>query len=95
MKSIFWILLIPVMLYLFSSCSKSNNVTTTIRDTTTLIVRDTIVKKDTIVVTNPQNPIVGLWVGTFQITGATSLGAFYYSFNLFPDSTIKIGRAHV
>ncbi|MES1159205.1 MAG: hypothetical protein ABUM51_00465 [Bacteroidota bacterium] len=37
--------------------------------------------------TNP-NPIVGLWVGTFQITGATNLGSFYQSFSLFPDSTL-------
>jgi len=36
---------------------------------------------------NP-NPIVGLWVGTFQIGDAASLGSFYYSFNLFSDSTI-------
>lgn len=37
--------------------------------------------------TNP-NPIVGLWVGTFQVTGATNLGSYYYSLSLFPDSTL-------
>src|SRR5947209_8342748 len=37
-------------------------------------------------VANP-NPIVGLWVGTYQINDAAYLGAFFYSFNLFSDST--------
>ena len=37
--------------------------------------------------TNP-NPIVGLWVGTFQIDNAPSLGPYYYSYNLFADSTL-------
>jgi len=37
--------------------------------------------------TNP-NPIVGLWVGTYQINDAGYLGDFYYSFSLFSDSTL-------
>ena len=37
--------------------------------------------------TNP-NPIVGLWVGTYQINDAVYLGSFYYSYNLFSDSTV-------
>ena len=37
--------------------------------------------------TNP-NPITGLWVGTYQIDDAAYLGSFYYSANIFSDSTI-------
>ncbi|HWK05327.1 MAG TPA: hypothetical protein VNS58_16925 [Puia sp.] len=37
--------------------------------------------------TNP-NPIVGLWVGLYQVDGAASLGSFYYGLSLFSDSTI-------
>ncbi|MES1159204.1 MAG: hypothetical protein ABUM51_00460 [Bacteroidota bacterium] len=36
--------------------------------------------------TNP-NPIIGLWVGTYQIDNEANLGSYYYSFSLFSDST--------
>jgi hypothetical protein len=80
--------------YSFSSCTKSTNTTTTIRDTTTIIYKDTIVKKDTVikidtlVITNPKNPIVGLWVGTYALDASPSAGSFYYGFSIFPDHTI-------
>jgi hypothetical protein len=58
------------------SCTKTNNVTTTIRDTTILIYRDTVYMK------KPLNPIVGLWVGKYVITGQTD--SFYYSLDIQP-----------
>jgi len=82
------------LVYSFSSCTKSTNTTTTIRDTTTIIYKDTIVKKDTVikidtlVITNPKNPIVGLWVGTYTIDGNPSGSSYYYGFSIFPDHTI-------
>jgi len=56
------------------SCTKTNNVTTTIRDTT--IVRDTIYQK------KPLNPIVGLWVGTYKWGGGNPADSFYYSLDV-------------
>ncbi len=39
-------------------------------------------------VTPNPNPIVGLWVGAYQVTDAAYRGTYYYAFNLFADSTI-------
>ena len=82
MKRSLFIVLLAALCYSMFSCTKTNNITTTIHDTTTIITRDTIV------VTNPKNPIVGLWVGMQQIDGAPGAGEFYYTINLFADSTI-------
>ena len=93
MKRIVAFLLIGASLYLSTSCTKTNTVYKTVHDTTTiltkdtLVIKDTIVKKDTLVIVNAKNPIVGLWVGTYQITGGESLGSFYYSYNIFADGT--------
>ena len=56
------------------SCTKTNNVTTTVRDTTTLIFRDTVYVK------TPLNPIVGLWIGKYLNNG--DVDSFYYSFDI-------------
>ena len=58
------------------SCTKTNNIKTTVYDTTTIIHRDTVwVKK-------PLNPITGLWVGKYIIpNGADSI---YYSMDIQP-----------
>lgn len=71
---------LPVIL-LFSvfSCSKTNNVKTTVYDTTTQIIKDTTVLKDTVWERTARNPIVGLWVGTFKVDG-DAVDSFYYSF---------------
>jgi hypothetical protein len=37
--------------------------------------------------TNP-NPIVGLWVGSYQLDSDPSIGTFYYGSNIFSDSTV-------
>ena len=56
-----------------SSCSKTNTVT----DTVTKIVVDTL---------KPPTTIVGIWVGTYQVTGSPT--TYYYSFDLRPDGTL-------
>jgi hypothetical protein len=56
-----------------SSCSKTNTVT----DTVTKIVVDTL---------KPPTTIVGIWVGTYQVTGSST--TYYYSFDLRPDGTL-------
>ena len=56
-----------------SSCSKTNTVT----DTVTKIVIDTL---------KPPTTIVGIWVGTYQVTGSPT--TYYYSFDLRPDGTL-------
>src|SRR5215831_16098467 len=53
------------------SCTKTNNVTTTIRDTTTMIYRDTVYIK------NPKNPIVGLWIGKYLNVGGGTDSQYY------------------
>jgi hypothetical protein len=67
-------------LYTFTSCTKTNNVSTTNYDTTTLVVKDTVVTKDTVYETTHLNPIVGLWVGKYLNNGAVD--SFYYSFDI-------------
>lgn len=44
-------------------------------------------KIDTLVVTNPKNPITGLWAGTYQLVGLEYLGSFYYAYDIFSDGT--------
>ena len=63
------------------SCTKTNNVKTTVYDTTTQIFKDTTVIKDTVWEKTARNPIVGLWVGTFQVVG-DAVDSFYYSFSI-------------
>jgi len=82
MKFNYSVLVLAASCYLAVSCTKTNNVTTTIHDTTTII------HKDTVFIQNPKNPIVGLWVGSYQFDANPGLGSFYYSFDLFSDSSI-------
>jgi hypothetical protein len=71
-------LLLPGLLAIFFcsifSCTKTNNVTTTAYDTTTVVVRDTVWE------TTPLNPIVGLWVGKYLNNG--DVDSFYYSYDI-------------
>ncbi len=58
------------------SCTKTNNIKTTVYDTTTLVYRDTVwIKK-------PLNPITGLWVGKYIIPNGTD--SIYYSMDIQP-----------
>jgi hypothetical protein len=70
-------------LFVIISCSKTNNVTTTIRDTTTLIFRDTTIVRDTVYQKTALNPIVGLWIGKYLNSG--DVDSFYYSFDIQPN----------
>jgi hypothetical protein len=68
------------------SCTKTNNVKTTVYDTTTVIYRDTVYQQH-------QNPITGLWIGTWQTQGAPG-DSSYYSFNIATNgmmTTTSIG----
>jgi hypothetical protein len=56
------------------SCTKTDNVNTTLHDTTTLVVKDTVWE------TTPKNPIVGLWIGKYLNNGAVD--SFYYSYDI-------------
>jgi len=72
-------ILVPLsVLALFAavSCTKTNNIKTTVYDTTTLVYRDTVwIKK-------PLNPITGLWVGKYIIPNGTD--SIYYSMDIQP-----------
>ena len=62
------------------SCTKTNNIKTTVYDTTTIIHRDTVwVKK-------PLNPITGLWVGKYIIPN--SVDSIYYSMDIQPTGNL-------
>jgi hypothetical protein len=65
--------------FAFISCTKTNNVTTTIHDTTTVIHKDTTVVRDTVYAKH-LNPIVGLWVGKYLNTG--EVDSMYYSIDV-------------
>jgi hypothetical protein len=67
------------------SCTKTNNVKTTVYDTTTQIFKDTTIIRDTVWEKTAKNPIVGLWVGTYKVQGGNAADSFYYSFTI--DST--------
>jgi hypothetical protein len=86
MKQIFFFLLIAAALYFASSCTKTNNVTTTVRDTT--VIRDTtvLIKKDTVYLPST-HPVTGLWVGSYFLTG-NARDSFMYQFDIRPDGTI-------
>jgi hypothetical protein len=83
-------------LYFTVSCTKSNP-THNIYDTTvvkdTLIVKDSTILKDTIVIKDTvplgpnHNPIVGLWVGPYFLTG-DAVDSFMYQFDIRADGTI-------
>jgi hypothetical protein len=78
--------------YLFS-CTKGNNTTSTVYDTTVfkdtsyIVVKDTISLKDTIFVADPNNPITGTWTGVYFVNGdATDSSA--YTFYIRPDNEV-------
>lgn len=79
-----FILLCFAAISLFSiiSCTKTNNIKTTVYDTTTVVVRDTVYQ------TSPKNPIVGLWVGTYKQLGGNAADSFYYSFTINSNGTM-------
>jgi hypothetical protein len=92
MKRVIFLSAILICIYCIISCTKTNNVTTTVRDSTTIrdstIIKDTIIVKDTVVETSPKNPIVGLWVGAYFLNGLPAVDSFQYQFDIRPDSTI-------
>ena len=74
-----------ILLFSLISCTKTNNVKTTAYDTTTVIYRDTVYQQH-------QNPITGLWVGTWQTSNSGD--STYYSFNIAANgmmTTTSIG----
>ena len=86
--------LILLSIWSVISCTKTNNISTTVHDTTTLIhydttiVRDTTVKKDTVWEKTPKNPIVGLWIGTYHNNGDPAVDTFYYQFDIQANGVI-------
>lgn len=88
MKKVFSVILITVFFFSLICCTKTNNVNTTIHDSTTVIIRDTTVKRDTVILTTAKNPIVGEWVGTFHIDGTAAANVFYYRLDIRADSTV-------
>ncbi|HET6254691.1 MAG TPA: hypothetical protein VFE32_11480 [Puia sp.] len=68
------------------SCTKTNNGTTTIYDTTTKIIKDTTVIKDTVWEKSSKNPIVGLWIGKYLNNG--DVDSFYYSYDIQPNGNM-------
>jgi hypothetical protein len=88
MKKVSTGVLITAFFFSLICCTKTNNINTTIHDSTTVIVRDTIVKRDTVILTTTKNPIVGEWVGTFHIDGTATANLFYYKLEIRADSTV-------
>jgi hypothetical protein len=74
--------LAAISLFSMVSCTKTNNVKTTVYDSTTVVVRDTVYQ------TSQKNPIVGLWVGTYKVQGGNAADSFYYSFTISPNGTM-------
>jgi hypothetical protein len=91
MKPLLFVLTFVGGLYCMVSCTKTNNVTTTVRDTTVLkdttFIRDTTVQKDTITIA-PKVSIVGVWAGSYFINGAPAADSFYYQFDIRNDGLI-------
>ena len=92
MKRAFLVSAILCVLYFSFSCTKSNNVTTTVRDTTVVIKRDTTIQRDTItqkdtVYLSPKHPITGLWVGSYFLTG-NARDSFMYQFDIRTDGLV-------
>jgi hypothetical protein len=81
-----WLLLacIACFITVTISCTKTNNVTTTIYDSTKVF--DTTIVRDTVYL-NPKNPIVGLWTGSYFVNG-NAVDSFMYQFDIRSDSTI-------
>jgi hypothetical protein len=77
-----------ISLFFIISCTKTNNVKTTVYDTITQIFKDTTVARDTVYQTSPKNPIVGLWVGTYKQQGGNAADSFYYSFTINSNGTM-------
>jgi len=73
-----------ISLFSIISCTKTNNVKTTVYDTTTVVVRDTVYQ------TSSKNPIVGLWVGTYKAQGGNAADSFYYSFTINSNGTMIV-----
>ncbi|HVW58613.1 MAG TPA: hypothetical protein VHC48_01210 [Puia sp.] len=82
MKFSYPVLLLVASCLFAASCTKNNDVTTTIHDSTTII------QKDTVYIKNPKNPITGFWVGSFQYDDYPTAGSYYYSLSLFEDNTV-------
>src|SRR5580692_31771 len=85
MKPLLFALTVIGAFYCMMSCTKTNNVTTTIRDTT--VMKDTITQRDTVVVT-PKVSVVGVWVGSYFINGAPATDSFLYQFDIRADGLI-------
>ena len=71
--------------YFTYSCTKTNNVYTTTRDTT--VVKDTTFIRDTVYETTPKNPIYGAWVGSYFVSG-NAVDSFTYEFNILSNGTL-------
>jgi hypothetical protein len=74
--------LAAISVFSIISCTKTNNVKTTVYDTTTVVIRDTVYQKFA------KNPIVGLWVGTYKQLGGNAADSFYYSFTINSNGTM-------
>jgi hypothetical protein len=87
MKRLFLSLFILVCIYCTYSCTKANNVTTTIRDTT--VVRDTTISivRDTVYL-SPKRLITGTWTGIYRVNGLSGPDSFSYTFFIRPDDTL-------
>ena len=68
------------------SCTKTDNVKTTVYDTVTQIFRDTTIIRDT-TYSKVKNPIVGLWVGTWKNV-ADPADSFYYTYAIDANHTM-------
>lgn len=82
MNKVLFFTLFAATVFFSPACTKTNNVVTTIHDSTTVIVRDTVV------VTTPKNPIVGEWVGTFHVDHTPAVDSFYYRLDISSDSIV-------
>ena len=69
-----------VLLCSIFSCTKTDNVKTTVYDTVTQVFRDTIYSK-------AKNPIVGFWVGTWKTTTDPS-DSTYYTYTIDANGTM-------
>jgi hypothetical protein len=78
MKRIIFSCSVFLCLYGILSCTKTNNVTTTVRDST--VVRDTVYL-------TPKRTVTGLWVGSYFLTG-NARDSFMYQFDIRPDGLL-------
>jgi hypothetical protein len=82
--------IVAISLFSIISCTKTNNVKTTVYDTITQIFKDTTIARDTVYQTSPKNPIVGLWVGTYKNQAGNAADSFYYSFDIISNGTMIV-----